>query len=485
MTAKVFPISDVIQVSVSNPPVALNEYNTSNVALFTTELPANSFGTLGYALYTSPTQVGIDFGTSSVTYQKAVAMFSQNPNLLQNQGQLIIITMSVATQTLTPSGVAASGSWTPKYGGNSGTSLSWSATANQIQASLRTIPGLSEVTVTGTLATAIVVVMNGVYGTAPGQITANPNTLMTGGSAPVTLSAANAGGETIGAAITRTQGLVQYFGVDINHTLADIGQTDLLAAAAIIQALPLMGFFVSYTAADVAPGGMIDLLRTGSFTQTRGLYYQDPSLASNVNGLNAMLMASAYIGRGLSVNFSGSLTTITMNLKQLATINPDPNISSTTLAAAQTAGADVYVSIGGSPEVLSSGANQFFDNVYNQLWFAGAIQVALFNYLAQTSTKILQTEQGMTGLKNALAQVCLQAVGNGYLAPGAWNSATTFGVLADFYNNITQYGFYIYSSPVASQSATQRQNRVAPLIQVAAKLAGAIQSASVQVYINP
>lgn len=480
MAPTVFPISTVVEVSVSNPPTAVNEYNTSNLAIFTTELPAMSFGSLGYALYSSPTQVGIDFGTSSRTFQMANAIFSQNPNILLNQGQLIVILQEVATQTLTFSGIPASGATEFTWGGNSTVEESAPFTASSIQAALRTLPGLSEVTVTGS-GTTYAVVMNGVYGATPSLFTLTSNTLETAGSSAVTLSTAvNSGGETIGAAITRTQGVVQYFGALSTHTLAIIGQTDLLTAAAIIQALPLMGFFGSFTSADVAPGGMIDLVRTGLFTQTRCQFYED----SSSGGINTILETASYAGRMLSVNFSGSLTTITANLKQLATINPDPNINSTVLGEAQAAGADVYINISGSPETWTSGKNQFFDNVYNQLWFSGALSVAYFNYLAQTSTKILQTEDGMTGLKDALTLVCEEAVNNGYLAPGTWNSPTTFGNITDLYNNISQFGYYIYSTPVSQQNETDRQNRVAPLVQIAVKLGGALQSGVVFVIVN-
>ena len=57
--------------------------------------------------------------------------------------------------------------------------------------------------------------------------------------------------------------------------------------------------------------------------------------------------------------------------------------------------------------------------------------------------------------------------------------------MADFVSNILQYGFYIYSSPVSQQSAANRAARIAPAISIAAKEAGAIQSANILVYINP
>ena len=134
--------------------------------------------------------------------------------------------------------------------------------------------------------------------------------------------------------------------------------------------------------------------------------------------------------------------------------------------------------------MFCSGTNTFFDRVYNLLWFNGALQVAGFNYLAQTNTKIPQTEAGMDGLKGAYRNVCEQAVTNGYLAPGTWTSSTLFGVPADLIANVAQRGYYIYSVPLSQQSQTNRAARQASLCQIAAKEAGAIQSSNIIVNIN-
>lgn len=440
-----------------------------------------SGGALGYAIYISPTQVGVDFGTSSRVFQQATAIFSQQPNILAGNGQLIVLLRNVTQQTLTLSGLPASGAFTLEYNGNTTTSLAWDATPAQIQTALQALAGLSEVQVTGSLqGEFLTIIFNGVYGAAL-PITVPSNTLMT--SAPASISvtvASSVTGESYGQTITRTQGLVQYFGVMPSETLAILGQTDMLAAAAIILPLNLIGFFVSYNSADIAPGGLLDLLRSGTFTNSRGLYYGDPSLS----GLNAVLMMAAYAGRGLSVNFNGSNTTITMHLKQLLGIQPDPSMTQTLLNLAQSAGADCYVSLQGDPCVFTSGKNKFFDQVYNLEWLVGALQVAGFNYLAQSATKVPQTEQGMDGLKGAYRSICQQAVTNQYSAPGTWTSSTTFGNQALFLQNIAQYGYYIYSQPISQQLATARQARQAPLVQIAIKEAGAIQSSDVIVYVN-
>ena len=173
-----------------------------------------------------------------------------------------------------------------------------------------------------------------------------------------------------------------------------------------------------------------------------------------------------------------------MNLKTLAGINVDTGITQTTMTEAIAAGADVYVSLGGVPKVFTSGTNTFADRIYNALWLKLAIQVAGFNYLAQTNSKIPQTEQGMDGLKNAYRKVMAQAVYNGFLAPGAWTGSDTFGVLEAFYRNITDIGYYVYSLPIAQQSTTDRGARKAPLTQIAGKEAGAIHSTGIIININ-
>ena len=375
-------LSNVINISVSQAQLGASAYNTSNLMLFSTDTPGGSFPSSGYQIYKDPLDVASDFGSGSTTYQMALAIFSQQPNILANGGYLVI--------------------------------------------------------------------------------------------APFLMS------ETFAAAITRTYSLVSYFGVMSTQVES---QSHMLAAAAEIQALNLIGFFAQSDSATIQTGGALDLLRSGDFTQSRGLYFGSTS-GSGYSAISPILFQAAYAGRGLSTVFSGSNTTSTMHLKPLATIQPDLSLTQTLLNDALAAGADTYPSLQGISAVFCSGANDFFDDVYNQEWFVGALQIAGFNYLAQAATKIPQTESGMDGLKGAYGSVCEQAVVNQYVAPGQWNSPTTFGNQADFYANIAQKGYYIFSTPISQQSESARIARQAPLVQIAIKLAGAIQSSDVIVYIN-
>lgn len=283
--------------------------------------------------------------------------------------------------------------------------------------------------------------------------------------------------ETVQAAILRTLNIVYYFGILIDEEYHST-QSVLTDLSAYVQTLDKVLFYASSYAADVASGGLLDLIRQADDFQTRCLYYNDTV------AIDTQVFAASYASRGLSTNFAGSNTTLNMNLKQLIGITPDQTLTETLYTQAQAAGVDIYPSNAGIPGVLASGANGWYDEIYNQFWFKFALQTAGFNYLAGTSTKIPQTEPGMTGLKNVYRQVCQQGITNGFIAPGAWTSPDTFGPNGDLIRNIADVGYFVYSQPITQQSSGDRAARKAPLCQIAIKAAGAIDSSDVIVNVN-
>ena len=87
-------INKVINISVSQAGRGAGEYNTSNLAIFShEEYDKVKFGSDPYKMYYEPTEVGVDFGTDSVTYKAALAVFSQQPNILAGGGYLVVIPM--------------------------------------------------------------------------------------------------------------------------------------------------------------------------------------------------------------------------------------------------------------------------------------------------------------------------------------------------------------------------------------------------------
>lgn len=283
--------------------------------------------------------------------------------------------------------------------------------------------------------------------------------------------------ETVEEAIVRTLDLVYYFGILVDSEYHSDGAT-FATLTTYIQTLDKMFFYASSYAADYATNGLLDLVKQAGETNTRCIYYHDGT------AIDTPGFAAAYAARGLSTNFSGSNTTQTINLKQMIGFATDQTLSQTAYVAAKAAGVDIYPSNAGVPGILSSGENGWFDQIYNQFWFKFALQVAGFNFLATTNYKIPQTETGMTALKNVYRQVCVQAVTNGFVAPGTWNSPDTFGPNGDLIRNVANIGYYVYSQPITAQSQADREAREAPLTQIAIKAAGAIQSSNVIVNVN-
>lgn len=312
-----------------------------------------------------------------------------------------------------------------------------------------------------------------VYAMANLIFSQSPNILAGGGEL---LIAQQDNAETLAVAIARLNPLVFFGGIlSAGYAASD---AEILAAAIVVQPLNKMLFASSYLTASVDTDGLFDQIQKASETNTRGLLYTTSAAA-------ARLFAAAYAGRAMSVDFDGAATTITMHLKDLVGIEPDGGITQTVLNKCKTVGADVYASIGGLPKVFCTGGNDFYDNVYNLNWLVFALTVAGFNALAETSTKLPQTEPGMAVLKGAYIDVLQRAVRNGFIAPGAWNSPQLFGDPVALVRNILEQGWYIYSTPVNLQSQTQREARQAPLVQTAIKFAGAIQSTSIVVNFNP
>jgi hypothetical protein len=214
------------------------------------------------------------------------------------------------------------------------------------------------------------------------------------------------------------------------------------------------------------------------------MYYGN-AILNGAGAQQTQMFAAAYLGRGLSVDFDGTGTAITMHGKQLVGPTPDQTVGDAQMALAKAAGIDVYVNVGGIQMVFCSGKNTFFDEVYNDDWLAMALQVAGFNYLMPVSFKIPQTDDGMHGLADAYRGVCKQAKDAGVAAPSTWTAAVPAGVPAAlFLSNIARIGYYVWFKPVGQQSASDRADRKAPLVQIAIKLAGAIHSSNVLVQVQ-
>ena len=485
-------IANVINVQLVSSPKGLAMPSVNSIALFTTEIPSNPDI---YRSYLSAQDVITDYGTSSITAKMASSLFAQAPNILSGDGKLIIIplqaSISATAGKFTTADISANlsaflpitdGSLRVILNGNNiditGLNFAGCTTlqhiADRIQTKLQdVIVALVGNTIrftskkVGTISSVDLGTVSPATGT---DLSANGFLKHTTGTAVV---GTNESGETVENAILRTYQLVQYAGVITN---LEMQNATIISLATSMQARDMI--FLHHIASTEDILGLATTIKSATNFKTRILFY-------SVSNADANLMKCAYVGRMFSVDFAGSNTTITPNLKTLATIIPDPNINQTIRDNALLAGVDIYTYVSSAPCVLASGGNDYFDNVYNNLWFKFALQVAGFNFLYQTTSKVPQTESGMDGLKDAYRKVCKQAVLNGMIGVGlSWNTPDTFGSPEDFKRNITDVGFFIYSLPIAQQSQTDREARKAPLVQMAVKLAGAIHKSDVLVIVQ-
>jgi hypothetical protein len=378
-------VDNFVSVSVSTPPVGLNQYQVNNLAIFSKETPVNgSITQANPGIYTSPADVAADWGSLSEAYDQAVAIFNQTPNILDGSGILVIYPQG-SSQTLTAA---------------------------------------------------------------------------------------------IQDCITRA-----FFGGALWCGYAP-DDAAILDAGAACESLRVKLFANSYlTSTLTTTTGLFWKVQDQTLNHTRCLLYTVGGTA-----LAARLMAAAYAGRALSTNFNGVNTTSTMHGKSLIGTTADTGITQTILNTCKTLGVDTYPLVGGGAQYLGkvfcTGGNEYFDNVYNLDWLVFALQVAGFNALTQIGTKIPQTETGMASLKNAYLQTLQQGITNAFIAPGVWNSPELFGSPVALRRSVLNTGYYMYSQPINQQSQVSREAREAPLVQIAVKYAGAIQSSNVLVSIN-
>lgn len=451
------PLSNVVSVNVFFPPTGIGSFNVNNLALFTSDpFLSNTAGDI-YRVYTSAQQVGVDFGTTTETYQQAVSVFSQQPNILAGNGSLLIFPSFTANAVNT---VTVSAGGTGYVVGDVLNIVQGSAYGGTVTVA----------TVYAGAITAVTVTTGGAgYSAASGLATTGG----TGSGATITISTLTT--ETLAQAIARVASLVYFCGI---ISTAYGANTTWAALATTVQSYGnKLLFLPSKAVGDIT--GVFTTIKNASNYYTRTLFFSDAT------PLNGRLFAAAYASKLLSVNFEGSQTAITMNLKQLTGVTPDAGVTQTIATLAAAAGVDLYASYAGNPAVISNGANKYADQSFNLIWFILALQVAGYNALASINTKLPQTESGMNLYKSVLKHVCERGLTNGYLSPGKWTGVDTFGVQEDFLNNILTKGYYIYSPPITDQLVADRAARKAPLVQIAVKETGAIHSSVINVYVNP
>jgi hypothetical protein len=127
-------------------------------------------------------------------------------------------------------------------------------------------------------------------------------------------------------------------------------------------------------------------------------------------------------GRAFTVNFNGSNTTITLKFKQ------EPGITYETLTTIRRRrGCEELQRVRVLPNdtaILQQGVmanGDFFDERHGLDWLQNYVQTNLYNLLYTSTTKIPQTDAGVTRLLSNVEQSMDQSVTNGLVAAGVWN----------------------------------------------------------------
>lgn len=491
-------MENIINVNISTAPTLLSGDNVNVIGIFTKETPL--FPINNYVIYKNPNSCMNDWGVDSETFKMVNNIFSQNLNILAGGGYVVVFPLA---NNVTISATAGSyeinnlivDKWSAVVDGTFKISVDGEE-AKTIElldfTEVKTLEDIAEV-INATFKTADVEAV--VEATETGLIIKS-NT--TGVNSSIAIEANNdgvdltglnylnieqgkiingqaeyTGSERLQDAILRTKDLTFYMAI---LTTFDSSDAEVLASASLIQPMNKMLFVVSNDVNKVADGGLFNTIKNLKYTKTRCLYYNGES--------DYKLFASGYASKLLSVNFNGSGTANNLAVKEIIGLLPDNTINDNLLLQVKNAGADCYCNLKGLGVIMTSGANEWSDTVLFLNWLKNALEVAGFNALRGTPTKLAQTETGVQVLKNSYINILEQAIRLGYVASGTWNLPFTFGEQELFFNNIEQVGYYIYSEPVALQSQNERDERKAPLIQIAIKLAGAINSSDVICFIN-
>ena len=215
-----------------------------------------------------------------------------------------------------------------------------------------------------------------------------------------------------------------------------------------------------------------------------------PSRLKAVNRLRTFVQysqnpyaAASAAGRAFTVNFNANRSTITLKFKQQPGVAAE-GLTESQANALAAKNCNVFVRYDNDTAILQEGvmsSGAFFDEVHGLDWLQNAMQNECFNLLYQSKTKIPQTEAGVNQIVATLARVMGEGVNNGLIAPGVWN-ADGFGQLQQ--GEYLPKGWYIYAQPIDEQPQSEREQRKAPPIQAAVKMAGAVHSIDVQVDVN-
>lgn len=174
--------------------------------------------------------------------------------------------------------------------------------------------------------------------------------------------------------------------------------------------------------------------------------------------------SAAVAGRAFLVNFEGTNTTITLNLKKMPGVTVE-KLRTTQANALKDKNCNAVVDIAGMYVYSDSrmGDGTWFDAVHGVDWLQNRIETGIFNRMYTTTTKVPYTDTGVSILIHEIEQALIQGRTNGLLAPGN-----------NLQGEYLPLGYRITYIPTAQVSQADKSNRVYKGITFEAVGAGAM-----------
>lgn len=493
-------VSDVINVPIvlSPTPAALRNFGILMIVGGSNVIDTGS----RVRQYSNLSQVSADFSATMPEYLAAVLFFEQNPQpSILNIGRWAKAATSGVLNGAVLNGAQQASLLSSLQGTSNGT------IQFTVDGTVRNVTGLNFTAVTNLNAAASVINTALTGATVTWAPDSNARFVVSSNSTGTNSSVSYAATVGSGTDVSAMLGLTKAAGASppVSGVLAE---TPLQAVQALTSSTPAFGgsyalMFADTTITDAQHIAVASYIEGMSPSMQYGITITNPAaidatqtsdLASQLHALkfnrtvvqyssyNPYAIAS-FFGRALTVDFTANNSLITMKFKT------EPGITAETLTETQAItltakGVNVFVNYANGTAIIQQGimaSGQWFDVIYGTDWLQNDIQTDVYNLFYTNSTKIPQTDAGMHLVTTTIVAALADAVNNGLIAPGIWNAAG-FGQLQQGQN--LPLGYYVYATPMSSQSQTVRQTRVAPTIQVAIKLGGAIHSANVQVNVN-
>lgn len=490
------PVSRLINVSVNLTPAGAQAQNLSTLLILGSSDIIDTVERL--RRYGSLDAVAADFGTALPEYLAANLYFQQTPQPTDlyigrwaqtaTRGSLKGAALSAAQQLLSVWTAVTNGGFT--YTKDAGaatnvTGLNFSAAVN--------LPGVAAIIQAGL--TGVTVAWSATFQrfelTSATAGATSAISFLTAPSAGTNISAM-LGCTSTSSGAHRVQGAVAETAVacvaEFDNRFGQSWYAAMLASSATVNSDHLaVAAFIEATNTKHIYGVTTQEAGVLSSVDTSNIAFQLKALGykrtfTQYSSSNPYAVCSA-LARILTTDYTGNSTVITLMYKQEPGIVAE-SLSTTQVTALEACNANVFVNYNNSTAILQRGvcaSGVFLDTVVGTDWLAVTLQNALYNLHYTSTTKIPQTDSGVHLQVTTCEAVCSQAVVNGLLAPGVWNSGG-FGQLAQ--GDYLPKGFYVYAPKVSTQDPALRAARKGVPIQIAAKLAGAIHEVAVAVTVN-